>query len=48
MEISRTTALAARHLDLGGDLQEYIRMAVPMTYGTSLRTEHDTVQGQKD
>jgi len=44
MKISRTTALTARHLDLGGDLQEYIRMAVPMTYGTSLSTEHDAVR----
>ena len=32
--IKRTSALTCRHKDLGGKFKEYIRMAVPMTYGT--------------
>lgn len=44
MNIFRSTALTARHLDLGGDFKEYIRMAVPMTYRTHLSTEHAAIR----
>jgi aminomethyltransferase len=43
-KISRTTALSARHRDLGAELQEYIRMGVPMQYSTDVRDEHDAVR----
>lgn len=43
-KITRTSALTARHLDLGGDLQEYIRMAVPLTYNTDPKKEHDALR----
>ena len=43
--IKRTSALTCRHKDLGGKFKEYIRMAVPMTYGTSsVEEEHDAVR----
>jgi len=44
MNICRTTALTARHLDLGGDLQEYIRIAVPMTYEKNIDIEHTAIR----
>lgn len=43
-KISRTTALSARHRDLGAELEEYIRMGVPMKYATNPRDEHDAVR----
>jgi aminomethyltransferase len=42
--ITRTSALTARHKDLGGKFEEYIRMAVPMTYDTDPGDEHDAVR----
>ncbi|MCG8642398.1 MAG: aminomethyltransferase family protein [Desulfobacterales bacterium] len=42
--ITRTSALTARHKDLGGKFEEYIRMGVPMTYNTDPRDEHDAVR----
>lgn len=42
--ISRTSALSARHIDLGAKLEEYIRMGVPMKYSTDPRDEHDAVR----
>lgn len=42
--ITRTSALTARHKDLGGKFQEYIRMGVPMTYHTDPKDEHDAVR----
>ncbi|MDY0223190.1 MAG: aminomethyltransferase family protein [Desulfobacterium sp.] len=42
--ITRTSALTARHKDLGGKFEEYIRMGVPMTYSTDPRDEHDAVR----
>ncbi|MGB3221339.1 MAG: aminomethyltransferase family protein [Desulforhopalus sp.] len=42
--ISRTSALSARHKDLGAKLEEYIRMGVPMKYSTDPRDEHDAVR----
>lgn len=41
---SRTTALSARHRDLGATLDPYIRMGVPMHYSTDPRDEHDAVR----
>ncbi|WP_372683504.1 aminomethyltransferase family protein [Desulfosarcina sp.] len=43
-KITRTSALTARHKDLGGQFNEYIRMAVPMTYHTDPKAEHDAVR----
>lgn len=43
-DITRTSALSARHIDLGAKLEEYIRMGVPMTYSTDPREEHDAVR----
>ena len=43
-KIMRTSALTCRHIDLGGNLEEYIRMAVPMTYSTDPQDEHDAVR----
>lgn len=42
--ITRTSALSARHIDLGAKLEEYIRMGVPMKYSTDPRDEHDAVR----
>lgn len=42
--ITRASALTARHKDLGGEFQEYIRMGVPMTYNTDPRDEHDAIR----
>lgn len=42
--ISRTSALSARHIDLGAKLEEYIRMGVPMKYSTDPRDELDSVR----
>jgi len=42
--ITRTSALTARHKDLGGKFEEYIRMGVPMTYNTNPLDEHDAVR----
>lgn len=44
MNITRTTALTARHFDLGGDFQEYIRMAVPMHYASDISIEHNALR----
>jgi aminomethyltransferase len=44
VKITRTSALTARHKDLGGKFEEYIRMGVPMTYNTDPRDEHDAVR----
>ena len=43
-KITRTSALSARHRDLGATLEEYIRMGVPMQYKTDPRDEHDAVR----
>ena len=43
-EITRASALTARHKDLGGKFKEYIRMGVPMTYNTDVRDEHDAIR----
>lgn len=43
-KISRTSALSARHKDLGAKLEEYIRMGVAMKYSTDPRDEHDAVR----
>ena len=43
-KIMRTSALTCRHIDLGATLDEYIRMAVPMTYRTDPQDEHDAVR----
>lgn len=43
-KITRTSALSARHIDLGAKLEEYIRMGVPMRYATDPRDEHDAVR----
>lgn len=43
-KIMRTSALTCRHIDLGGSLQEYIRMAVPMSYSTDPQDEHNAVR----
>jgi aminomethyltransferase len=43
-KITRSTALSCRHRDLGAELQEYIRMGVPMKYSTDPRDEHDAVR----
>lgn len=43
-KITRTSALTARHKDLGGKFEEYIRMGVPMTYCTDPLDEHDAVR----
>jgi aminomethyltransferase len=43
-KITRTSALACRHKDLGGKFEEYIRMAVPMTYRTDPKAEHNAVR----
>lgn len=46
-KIMRTSALTCRHIDLGADLQEYIRMACPMTYSVSTtQEEHDAVRNK--
>ena len=42
--INRTSALFARHTDLGGEFMEYIRMAVPATYNSHVQDEHDAVR----
>lgn len=42
--ITRTSALSARHIDLGAKLEEYIRMGVPMQYSTDPRDELDAVR----
>jgi aminomethyltransferase len=38
------SALSARHKDLGGKFEEYIRMGGLMTYSTDPRDEHDAVR----
>ncbi len=43
-KITRASALTARHKDLGGKFEEYIRMGVPMTYNTDLIDEHNAVR----
>lgn len=42
--ISRTSALSARHIDLGAKLQEYIRMGVAMEYNSDPYDEVDAVR----
>ncbi len=46
MTITRTTALASRHKDLGSELEEWNNMGMPWTYKQDVNLEHQAIRNK--